>query len=155
MLDLPRDASFATDDQGRWRCAILPASWEAGEMYFRITHPRFLGSGPSYDRRLPIKDLRALSAVAVLETGYTLSGTVTDQHGRPIEGAAVVWHSLFEESGSLRVRSGADGRFQLGATRLTATLTSSQALEIRRESASPADRAGAPGGHYSRRGAER
>jgi hypothetical protein len=111
-LELPSDTSFPTDDRGRWRCAILPASCEAGEMLFRVTHPRFLGSGPTYDRRLPIKDLRARSAVAVLETGYTLIGTVTDQAGRPLEGVSVVWREPNDEGGSLRVKSGAGGRFQ-------------------------------------------
>jgi hypothetical protein len=113
-LELPLDTSFTTDDQGRWRCAILPASCETGEMTFRFEHPRFLSSGRWDDRRLPIKDLRALTADMVLQTGYTLSGTVTDRNGRPIEGAAVICPGGGDGDTQLRAKSGPDGRFRLG-----------------------------------------
>ncbi len=53
-LELPWDASFTTDAQGRWRGDILPAEWEAGEMDLRVEHPRFLSSGRgTYEHRLP------------------------------------------------------------------------------------------------------
>jgi hypothetical protein len=111
--DLPWDTSFSTDAQGRWHCAILPAWCETGEMGFRVEHPRFLSSGREYDRRLPIKDRRALTSAMVMETGFTLRGTVTDQKGKPIAGATVAWRGDDEEGRLVRVKAGADGRFKL------------------------------------------
>jgi hypothetical protein len=82
-------------------------------MSFRVEHPRFLNSGRAYDRRLPIKDLRALTSAMVMETGFSLRGTVTDQKGKPIAGATVVWRGDEEEDRLVRVKAGADGRFKL------------------------------------------
>ncbi len=47
-----------------------------------------------------------------MQTGFTLRGTVTDQKGQPLEGATVVWWGPYEADGQLRVKAGADGRFQ-------------------------------------------
>ena len=111
-LDLPRDTSFITDAQGRWRCTILPESWNTGKMDFRVEHSRFVSSGRIYDRLLPIKDLRALTSAIVMETGFNVSGAVTDLHGKPIEGATVVWWGAEKEDGQVRVKVGASGRFE-------------------------------------------
>jgi hypothetical protein len=111
-LGLPWNTSFTTDAQGRWGCAILPASWETGELSFRVEHPHFVSSGRGYDRPLPIKELRAQTATMVMQTGFTLRGTVTDPTGKPIAGATVVWLSADEQGGGVRVKSGPDGRFQ-------------------------------------------
>ena len=110
-LEAPPDLGFSTDAQGRWNASILPATCTTGELVARVEHPRYLSSGQFYDRRLPVKDLRALTAALVMQAGFTVRGTVTDQNGRPIEGATVVWRGTDEPSEPLRVKAGTGGRF--------------------------------------------
>jgi hypothetical protein len=91
---MPGNCFFVSDSQGRWRSAFLPASVEAGELDFRVEHPRFVSTRWTYDRVLPIKDLRAMKAVVVLQRGFTLSGEVVNEHGKTITGATVtLWNS--------------------------------------------------------------
>ncbi len=111
-IDLPSDASFTTDAQGRWRCSILPESWKTGGMPFDVKHPHFVRTGRFRNWFVSIKDLRAGTAVMAMQTGFTLRGTVTDRKGQPIAGATVVWRTPYEEDGEVRVKAGADGRFQ-------------------------------------------
>ena len=80
-------------------------------MDFRVEHPRFV-SGHGYDRRLPIKDLRALTAAITLETGFTVRGSVSDQNARPIEGATVILSNFNAKYGPIRTKTGANGQFQ-------------------------------------------
>ena len=110
-IDLPSHASFATDAQGRWRCSILPEDWNTGGMPFDVKHPRLMNTGWVRNWFVSIKDLRAETAEMVMQTGFTLRGTVTDQKGQPVEGATVVWRGPYEADGQLRVKAGADGRF--------------------------------------------
>jgi hypothetical protein len=112
-VDLPPDVSFSTDAQGRWHCAILPAQWDTDGMPFDVKHPRFVSTGPYRNWFASLTDLRAQTAVMVMQTGFTLRGTVTDQTGRPIAEATVAWWGEAEGEGPLRVKAGADGRFQL------------------------------------------
>ena len=66
---------------------ILPAWLDRGNLSCRVEHPGF--AGQAEDRYLPIKDLRAMKSVVVLDRGFTLNGTVADERGKPIEGALV------------------------------------------------------------------
>ncbi len=115
-LDLPDDAGFTTDSDGRWRCTILPASWKAEEVALRVQHPGFLDSGGSFNRNVPTKELRDGSAVLVLETAYTVAGTVVGPDGKPVAGAAVAWR---DASGSEPIpeTAGPDGRFRFEGCR--------------------------------------
>lgn len=137
-IELPGDASFATDDEGRWRCVILPTTYAADRMPLTIRHPGFITSTQWADRAVPLELLRALSAATVLQPGYSVSGAVTDADGRPIGGATVAWldsytftdgpamPAVFDWAaagldrgdgegvpGLLRVKTGPDGRFRL------------------------------------------
>ena len=135
-VGLPPDTFFETDAEGWWHCAIIPAAWNAGELYFRVVHPGFVSPRLVMDRRLPIRVLRAMRGVVVLQTGFTLSGTVADEHGKPIAGATVVlWESEDVQSeydviqstgdrdqpgsenstGGIRVKTSVDGRFRFGS----------------------------------------
>jgi hypothetical protein len=111
-IDLPSHACFATDAHGRWRCSILPEGWNTGGMPIDVRHPRLMNGGRVRNWFVTIKDLRAQTAMMVMQTGFTLRGTVTDQAGQPIEGVTVVWWGPYEADGQLRVKAGADGRFQ-------------------------------------------
>ena len=47
----------------------------------------------------------------VMESGFTLRGTVTDEKGEPIAGATAVWRAAYGLTNLVRVKTGADGRF--------------------------------------------
>ena len=87
---VPPEFHVETDAEGRWRCAILPATQESGKLDFRVEHPQFASSGTAHDLSLSIRDLRALNARIVLKTGFTLAGTVTDERGEPFKSAEVI-----------------------------------------------------------------
>jgi hypothetical protein len=78
-----------TDEFGKWHCEIIPASWTSGNLNFRVEHPRFVSSGPGFDRILPIVDLRAERALLSLASGFVVTGTVKDPLGLPRAGALV------------------------------------------------------------------
>ncbi len=116
VLDLPDDAAFTTDAQGRWRGTILPESWKAKEIALRVQHPVFLDSGDAFDRSIPTKDLRDGSAVLVLETAYTVAGTVVGPDGKPVAGAAVAWRNAYGPE-TIPATTGPDGRFRFAGRR--------------------------------------
>ena len=97
---VPDNCFFVSDSQGRWRSALLPAFVEAGKLAFRVEHPGFVSTRRTYDRELPIRDLRAMKAVVMLQKGFTLNGGVVNERGEGIAGATVtIWNS---EDGSRR-----------------------------------------------------
>ncbi len=104
----------------------MPAAWEAETINFRVEHPRFLDSRGAHDRQLATKDLRAGSAVLVLEAGYNVDGTVAGQDGKPIAAADVAWWD--SDSGApVRVKTGADGRFRFDNRRPGLALITAEA----------------------------
>jgi hypothetical protein len=80
-----------TDAQGRWRCSMMPADLVPNDrLLFRLIHPDYVSEPLAFRRNLPIYELRAMTAVMVMEDGILLTGRVVNSGGQPIVGARVV-----------------------------------------------------------------
>jgi beta-lactamase regulating signal transducer with metallopeptidase domain len=98
-----------TDTAGRWRFDSVPVSMR--EVHAFIDHPKFSPIRRSLTRReFGIEPAREPSSRIVLERGLTVSGTVTDDSGKPIPGALVRTQSL---NAIREAKTGPDGRYHL------------------------------------------
>jgi hypothetical protein len=77
-----------TDAAGRWSFAGVPVS--LSEVHVSIDHPNFMPERSSLSRSdFGIDSVTEPTAKIVLQPGTTITGTVTDETGRPIAGALV------------------------------------------------------------------
>jgi hypothetical protein len=80
-----------TDDDGRWKCDLVPAKLDM--LSIKVEHPDYVVERNPFRRRTEspeaFADLEAGKAVLVLKEGLTLRGRVIDRDGRPIAGARV------------------------------------------------------------------
>ncbi len=96
-----------TDAQGRWTCAIVPASYDSFSLGVR--HPQYAtssifvvdadGHNANISPHVTMKELWASEAIIVLRRGFQIAGLVLDDTGQPMAGAKV---SLFADSGLSR-----------------------------------------------------
>jgi len=98
-------AELKTDKEGRWLCDMIPADMNNTGIGFK--HPEYQSSSWSSDR--PEAELRAGTAVQVLEHGLRLYGVVRNTEGQPIAKAKIVLGDYGEEV----ARTGEDGRFDM------------------------------------------
>ena len=125
----PREAMWqlraTTDPDGRWRTGGAPET--TGNLSnFQIVHPDYISDLDfvNGDRQPPpIEDLRAGTAVSVLEKGPYVEGRVLDADGDPVPDALVVTSKRFDtllttidHFGASTVTD-ADGRFRTGQLR--------------------------------------
>ena len=83
------DYFVTTDKDGNWSSNDMPA--ELNEIWIRLEHPDFISDnifGQTVDNA-PVEALRDGSHVAQMKRGALLRGTVTDEAGKPIQGATV------------------------------------------------------------------
>ncbi len=98
-----------TDAGGRWRFDSVPDA--LSEVTVQINHPAFMPVQKPLTRgEFAIKEAGAPVAKIVLERGLTVTGTVTDDSGKPIAGALVRTgvHNNVREA-----RTGSDGVYRL------------------------------------------
>jgi len=105
--------SVKTDKDGKWTADMLPARLEL--VGFEPSHPDYAGVGELESRLSSVQftpeQLRAQTAVMVMKRGITLYGYVTDQAGKPVEGASVIQgYDMF--SSRPRTVSDVNGRFE-------------------------------------------
>jgi protocatechuate 3,4-dioxygenase beta subunit len=105
------DYPVKTDDQGRWRCGLMPADLD--DLWIRLAHPDYV-SDNSYGEtpRPTIPDLRKGTGVMVMKRGLAVEGRVIDADtGRPIQGANVAQGRDRFGSHYPEATTDADGRF--------------------------------------------
>ncbi|HEV8291650.1 MAG TPA: carboxypeptidase-like regulatory domain-containing protein, partial [Tepidisphaeraceae bacterium] len=104
------EGPFRTDDEGKWRCDVVPA--DLTNLSMRLDHPDFV-SDESYGAtpRPPDAELRAMTAVSVMKRGISLQGVVTNLEGKPIAGASVLQGTDRFGSNQPKVKTDAEGKF--------------------------------------------
>jgi len=113
-----------TDARGRWRCDHVPERF--GIIEYELVHPqymkvRYVTDSPDLPNYVnptvvPEKDLRAGAAIFRMKAGIVVAGVVTDEAGRPIEGARAT-QDLDWSYAEASVLTSADGRFHFGNAR--------------------------------------
>jgi RNA polymerase sigma factor (sigma-70 family) len=104
--------SVKTDDQGRWRCSILPAYADPDtRLWFFVEHPLYVSDIGGYSRRLSLKTARAMTGALILRAGVIVRGQVRDDKERPVPGAKVVLAYSPSSAESLRTTTDAAGGF--------------------------------------------
>jgi peroxiredoxin/uncharacterized GH25 family protein len=106
------DYPAKTDEQGLWRCDVMPAELE--DVWIRLDHPDFVKDEMYGVTPKPtIAQLRDRSGVMVLKKGLTVRGRVVDDaSGEPIEGASVAQGRDRFGSHYPEAKADADGRFE-------------------------------------------
>ncbi len=106
------DYPARTDEQGRWRCDVMPA--EMDDVWIRLAHPDFISDDMYGMTPKPtIAQLRDRGGVMVLKKGLTVRGRVVDAgSGAPIEGAEVAQGRDRFGSHYPETKADADGRFE-------------------------------------------
>lgn len=104
-------AHVTTDLNGNWHFDLAPASLQPVIIEPRYGQARW--ASPHYP--LPTQELRDGTFVQRLDepSGRSFSGTVTDQQGKPIEGAVVVFASGRYEQSKPAARTNATGQFHV------------------------------------------
>jgi protocatechuate 3,4-dioxygenase beta subunit len=97
---------LTTDKDGRWLCDVMPADMNDTGISFE--HKEYQRSSWSGDDR-PEAELRAKSAVIVMQHGLRLYGVVRNAVGQPIKNARI----QLGEYGEDAARTGEDGRFDI------------------------------------------
>ena len=85
-------AALITDADGRWHGDVLPEGVRDldGRMVFRVEHPDYESDSRSSFHPARFADALAGNAVLVMTKGEEVTGTVSDEAGKPIAGAAIV-----------------------------------------------------------------
>ena len=113
-----------TDADGKWRSDALPR--ELDELSMEIKHPEYVPTDQWVSSAPYLKDtLRDFSAVMVMDKGITVSGSVYDHQGKPIEKALL----MTGRSGffSRVARTDQQGRFEFKHCKLEPLHISAQA----------------------------
>lgn len=103
-----------TDEEGRWRCDRIPETPEG--LSILLEHPLYMND-PVWGNIVtpPLEELRDRSAVLVMRSGVTVSGTVLDPEGKPVSGATVAlgerWWTPYRPPRP-QTRTDAEGRFR-------------------------------------------
>ncbi|MCC7203840.1 MAG: carboxypeptidase regulatory-like domain-containing protein [Phycisphaeraceae bacterium] len=107
------DVQCRTDNEGRWRCDIVPAKFE--DVSVRLVHPDFV-CDVMYNTtpRPPVEQLRAMTGVMVMKKGVIVTGEVLDERGGPITGATVAQGGDRFGSEYPRTTTDTQGRFEFG-----------------------------------------
>ncbi|HVX15244.1 MAG TPA: carboxypeptidase-like regulatory domain-containing protein [Pirellulales bacterium] len=110
------DAARTTDANGRWTLDNVPADAEA-QVSLKISHPDYINDqswGEMQSKQnVAIEELRAKTAVVVMQRGIRVAGTVTDPSGKPVSDAVVVYgDDPYSQEGSQEVRTGEDGQYR-------------------------------------------
>jgi beta-lactamase regulating signal transducer with metallopeptidase domain/thiol-disulfide isomerase/thioredoxin/protocatechuate 3,4-dioxygenase beta subunit len=106
-----------TDDEGRWSLDNVPAG-DKVSVLLNLNHPEFISDrnwGSLQEAQgVTMEALRARTATITMRRGVSVTGTVTDPHGRPVAGAVVVrGERPYWEWGSQEVRTDAQGVYRL------------------------------------------
>lgn len=82
------DYQVKTDEAGKWSCDVMPA--DLGDVWIKLSHPDYV-SDSTYGQtaKHSIDELRAQTAVAVMQKGLSLRGRIVDSNGKPIQSARV------------------------------------------------------------------
>jgi len=125
------DYEVKTDDQGRWRCDVVPAKLD--DVWLRLAHADYAsdvmyGSTP----KPTMERLRDRTGVMVLKKGLSVTGRVLASDGRPIKQAEVAQGS--DRFGSHYPETGTDGT---GAFRFTGTRLGEMILTVRAKGFAP------------------
>ncbi len=102
--------NIKSDSAGKWRFDSVPSS--KSEVFVEINHPGFMPvRRPLTRSEFGIDRGREPNAKVVLNRGLTVTGTVTDDSGKPIIGALVRTKFLNDVR---EAKTGADGVYDLG-----------------------------------------
>lgn len=122
-----------SDENGRWQCARVPQHFEI--LTFRVIHPDFLpvtfgcvgsAAGGAGVVRLPPEEFLSGNAVLFLGHGIVLSGTIVDNTGKAVAGAAITRNHEWRNPGAA-LQSDDAGRFQIPNLRPGAMILTIQA----------------------------
>ncbi|MGH7140522.1 MAG: carboxypeptidase-like regulatory domain-containing protein, partial [Pirellulales bacterium] len=118
-----------TDAEGRWALDNVPAD-ERTQLRLKISHPDYINDQSwgemQQKQNVTMEQLRAKTAVIVMQRGINVTGTVTDADGKPVSGPVVVYGDQpYQQEGSQEVRTGVDGVYRfppLPPGRMTVTV---------------------------------
>jgi len=121
------DYEEKTDANGFWQCDIMPAKFDG--LSIRLAHPNYIDD-ESYNARTtpPIRELRDMNSVMVMNEGVNLVGTVVDCNGLPIAKAGVrqgqenTWGIIYP-----RTETDDQGKFEFRNTRAGRVMLTVQA----------------------------
>jgi beta-lactamase regulating signal transducer with metallopeptidase domain len=106
-----------TGVDGRWTLDNVPAG---DEIFVRVklTHPDYVNDkrwgGLQEEQAVSMKAFREKSAKIRMHGGAVLAGQITDDDGRPVPDAVVVWgNDPYFEEGTQEVRADKDGKYRL------------------------------------------
>lgn len=107
-----------SDQDGRWSVRI-PKS--GSNLSFRLLHPEYLSFHFDGSSRKPsLEELKDGTNVMTMKPGVRITGTVTDDQGKPVKNAVVSAGRLYSSSGGKLIedcttdRTSADGSFSIG-----------------------------------------
>ena len=106
---------MTTDAEGRWRFEEMPSGWSF--VYLRVEHPDYVATTMQRDVPKPSDfQLKARTAVTVLDAGAEVFGQVLDDQGRPIGNATVGLGAdrQIMQRGFPSASTDAEGRFRFG-----------------------------------------
>ncbi len=102
-----------TDDQGRWRCSILPVKADpTTRLWFFVEHPDHVSDTGGYSRRLSIKTARAMTGALIMDSGANVRGQVRDGKNQPVAGARVVLAYSGNSGDWAKTTTDAEGRYR-------------------------------------------
>jgi beta-lactamase regulating signal transducer with metallopeptidase domain/uncharacterized GH25 family protein len=105
-----------TDERGWWILDNVPAG-DNVEVAVRLSHPDYRSDyewgGLQKEQKVTMKSLRDGTGKIVMHRGTSVTGTVTDEAGKPVPFAVVVWgDDPYLQLGSQEVRTDGDGRYK-------------------------------------------
>jgi protocatechuate 3,4-dioxygenase beta subunit len=110
------EGAITTNSDGRWKLDNVPPGDEV-EVRVKLSHPDFIDDHDwgqlQKEQHVTIKDLRAQTATIVMHRGTTVTGTVTDPDGKPVQDAVVIRGDRpYWEQGSQEVRTDEQGVYR-------------------------------------------
>jgi len=124
-----RSDALSTDENGRWSLANIPPGDDLS-LSLKVTHPDFVSDEKwgelQSNQSIEYKEFRNKSAKFVLRKGLKIRGTITDESGRPVNDALVVWgDNPYGQEGIQELYVNSDGTYETptqknGELRITA-----------------------------------